>query len=95
MKNTKEHNIQKTLWHIKRHCKNIENNHESENSKTELLHLKFSIEILSRILNNENPTQIWIGMRYFREIYLKILSKLTLERSSINLEASSLFRGIF
>lgn len=55
MKNIKENNIRKTLWHIKRHCKNIENSHENEYSKTELFHLKSSIEILSRILNNEKP----------------------------------------
>ena len=55
MKNIKENNIRKTLWHIKRHCQNIENNHESEDSKTELFHLKSSLEILSRILNNEKP----------------------------------------
>lgn len=55
MKNLKEKNIQRTLWHIKRHCKNIENNYENEWSKTELFHLKSSIEILSRILNNEKP----------------------------------------
>lgn len=40
MKNLKEKNIQRTLWHIKRHCKNIENNYENEWSKTELFHLK-------------------------------------------------------
>lgn len=56
MKNIKENNIRKTLWHIKRHCKNIENNHESEYSKTELFHLKSSIETLSRILNNEKES---------------------------------------
>ncbi len=55
MKNLKENNIQKTLWHIKRHCSNIENNNENEYRKTELFHLKSSIEILTRILNNENP----------------------------------------
>ena len=55
MKNIKENNIRKTLWHIKRHCKYIENNHENEYSKTELFHLKSSIETLSRILNNEKP----------------------------------------
>ena len=55
MKNVKEKNIQRALWHIKRHCKNIENNHESEHSKTELFYLKSSIETLSRILNNEKP----------------------------------------
>lgn len=53
MKNLKEKNIQRALWHIKRHCKNIENNYENEMSKTELFHLKPSVEILSRILNNE------------------------------------------
>lgn len=46
-------NIQKALCHIKRHCKNIENNYENELSKTELIHLKSSVEILSRIINNE------------------------------------------
>lgn len=55
MKNIKENNIRKTLWHIKRHCKNIENNYENKCCKAELFHLKFSIEILSRILNNEKP----------------------------------------
>lgn len=55
MKNIKEKNIRKALWHINRHFKNIENNPESEYSKTELFHLKSSVEILSRILNNENP----------------------------------------
>lgn len=43
------------LWHIKRHCNNIENNNENEYRNTELFHLKSSIEILTRILNNENP----------------------------------------
>ncbi len=55
MKNLKEKNIQRALWHIKCHCKNIENNPESEYSKTELFHLKSGIEILSRVLNNEKP----------------------------------------
>ena len=55
MKNVKEKNIQRALWHIKRHCTNIENNFENEWIKTELFHLKSSVEILSRILNNEKP----------------------------------------
>ncbi len=62
MKNIKENNIRKTLWHIERHCKNIENNHESGYSKTELFHLKSSIDIetLSRILNNhDHPSNGW------------------------------------
>ena len=48
MKNLKEDNIQKSLWHIKRHCENIEKN-------TELLHLKESVEILKRVLNDKKP----------------------------------------
>lgn len=55
MNNLKENNIRKILWHINRHCKNIENNPESEYIKTELFHLKSSIEVLSRILSNEKP----------------------------------------
>lgn len=55
MKNTKEKNIQKTLWHIKRHCSNIETNFNSQDRKMELFYLKSSIETLSRILNNEQP----------------------------------------
>lgn len=55
MKNLKEKNIQRALWHIRRHCINIENNYENEWSKTELFHLKSSVEILSPILNNKKP----------------------------------------
>lgn len=55
MKNIKEKNIQKTLWHIQRHCRNIETNFNSQDMKMGLFYLKSSIEILSRILNNEKP----------------------------------------
>ena len=55
MKNTKEHNIQKTLWHIKRHCNNIENNSNREDRQYELVCLKSSIECLGRVMNNEKP----------------------------------------
>lgn len=55
MKNLKENNIKKALWHIKRHCNNMENNNENEYRKVELFHLKSSIEVLTRILNNEKP----------------------------------------
>ena len=55
MKNIKENNIQKTLWHIKRHCYYIEKNTDISDRKAELFHLKESIETLSRILNNEKP----------------------------------------
>lgn len=55
MKNTKEHNIQKTLWHIKRHCINIENNFNREDRQYEFFCLKSSIECLGRVMNNEKP----------------------------------------
>lgn len=55
MKNLKEDNIQKSLWHIKRHCENIEKNTDNYKRKIELFHLKESIEILIRVLNDEKP----------------------------------------
>ena len=55
MKKTKENNIQRTLWHIKRHCYNIENNTDISDRKAELFHLKESVEILIRVFNNEKP----------------------------------------
>lgn len=55
MKNTKENNIRKALWHIERHCNYIENNYSSNDIQTELLHLKASVEILIRIVNDEKP----------------------------------------
>ena len=58
MKNLKEDNIQKSLWHIKRHCENIEKNTDDSKRKIELLHLKESIEILERVLNDEKPYPI-------------------------------------
>ena len=53
MKNLKEDNIQKSLWHIKRHCENIEKNTDDRKRKIKLLHLKDSIKILKRVLNDE------------------------------------------
>ena len=55
MKNLKENNIQKSLWHIKRHCENIENSTDDRKRKIELFHLKESVETLKRILNDEKP----------------------------------------
>lgn len=55
MKNTKENNIQKALWHIKRHCYQIENKHSNSDITAELFHLKESVEILIRVFNNEKP----------------------------------------
>lgn len=55
MKTLKENNIKKTLWHIRRHCNNIENSVENEYREIELFHLISSIETLTRIFNNEKP----------------------------------------
>jgi hypothetical protein len=55
MKITKENNIQRALWYIKRHYYNIENNNDISDRKAELLHLKESVEILIRVFNNEKP----------------------------------------
>ena len=55
MKNTKENNIQRALWHIKRHCYHIEDNHSNSNITVKLSHLKASVEILIRVFNNEKP----------------------------------------
>lgn len=55
MKNLKEDNIQKSLWHIKRLCENIEKNTDVHRRKIELLHLKESVEILLRVFNDEKP----------------------------------------
>lgn len=55
MKNLKEDNIQKSLWHIKRHSENLEKNADDRRRKIELLHSKESVEILKRVLNDEKP----------------------------------------
>ena len=55
MKNLKEKNIQRALWHIKRHCEIIENNSNNLDRNSELLYLKESIEVLMQIFNNEKP----------------------------------------
>lgn len=63
MKNLKEDNIQKALWHIKRHCENIEKNTDGLKRKIELLHLKESVEILKRVFN-EKPCYYEIKFRF-------------------------------
>lgn len=55
MKNLKEKNIQRALWHIKRHCNIIENNSNNLDRNSELFYLKESIEVLMRIFNDEKP----------------------------------------
>ena len=55
MKNLKENNIQKSLWHIKRHCENIEKNIDDRKRKIELFYLRERVEILMRVFNDEKP----------------------------------------
>ena len=55
MKNLKENNIQKVLWHIKRHCNYIENNRSSNDIQAELFYLKASVDTLLQVFNNEKP----------------------------------------
>lgn len=55
MNNTKENNIKRALWHIKRHCNHIENNHSNSDITAELFYLKSSVEVLLRIFNDEKP----------------------------------------
>lgn len=55
MKNLKEDNIQKSLWHIKRHCEKIEKNTDDLKRKIELFYLKESVEVLLRVFNDEKP----------------------------------------
>lgn len=55
MKNIKENNIQKALWHIKRHCENIMENTDDSDRRIELFQLKESVETLIRVCNDEKP----------------------------------------
>ena len=55
MKNLKEDNIQKSLWHIKRHCENIEKNADDRGRKIDIFHMMESVEILKRVINDEKP----------------------------------------
>lgn len=55
MKNLKENNIQKTIWHIKRHCDIIQKKSQSNISGTELYFLQASVDCLKRVINNEKP----------------------------------------
>ena len=55
MKNLKENNIQKTLWHIKRQCVQLAEISDTAAIKSELFHLQSSIDCLNRILNDQYP----------------------------------------
>lgn len=55
MKNLKEKNIQKTIWHMQRQCGRLAKASDLAAIKSELFHLQFSIDCLNRILNDQEP----------------------------------------
>jgi hypothetical protein len=55
MKNLKEKNIQKTIWHMKRHCGRLAEISDAAAIKNELFYLQTSIDCLNRILNDQCP----------------------------------------
>lgn len=55
MKNLKEKNIQKTIWHLQRQCGRLAKASDLAAIKSELFHLQFSIDCLNRILNGQDP----------------------------------------
>ncbi len=55
MKNLKEKNIQKTIWHMQRQCTHLAAMSDTAAIKSELFHLQSSIDCLNRILNDQYP----------------------------------------
>ena len=54
MKNLKEKNIQKVIWHMQRKCVKLAEISDTETIKSELFHLQSSIDCLNRILNDQD-----------------------------------------
>lgn len=55
MKNLKEKNIQKTIWHMQRQCGRLAKASDIAVIKSELFYLQFSIDCLNRILDDQDP----------------------------------------
>ena len=55
MKNLKEKNIQKVIWHMQRQCGRLAEISDTATIKSELFHLQSSIDCLNRILNDQDP----------------------------------------
>lgn len=55
MKNFKEKNIKKVIWHMKRQCGRLAEITDTAAIKSELFHLQSSIDCLNRILNDQYP----------------------------------------
>ena len=55
MKDLKEKNIQKVIWHMQRQCGRLTEISDIAAIKNELFYLQASIDCLTRILNNQLP----------------------------------------
>lgn len=55
MKNLKEKNIQKVIWHMQQQCGRLAETSDAAAMKNELFYLQASIDCLNRILNDQNP----------------------------------------
>ena len=55
MKNLKEKNIKKVIWHMQRQCGRLEEISDVAALKSELFHLQCSIDCLNRVLNDQEP----------------------------------------
>jgi len=55
MKNLKEKNIQKVLWHMQQQCGRLAEESDMAAIKNELFYLQASIDCLNRILNDQDP----------------------------------------
>ena len=55
MKNLKEKNIQKVIWHMQRQFGRLAETSDAAAMKNELIYLQASIDCLNRILNDQDP----------------------------------------
>lgn len=55
MKNLKEKNIQKVIWHMQQQCGRLAETSDAASIKNELFYLQASIDCLNRILNDQDP----------------------------------------
>jgi hypothetical protein len=55
MKNLKETNIKKVLWHMQQQCGRLAETSDAAAIKNELFYLQASIDCLNRILNDQDP----------------------------------------
>lgn len=58
MNNLKKENIRKAIWHIKRHCDNIQSSLEETTCNHELFHLQTSVDFLNRVINTSSLSMV-------------------------------------